>query len=42
VINLDQIQAVDQIKLRHFLGTLAPEKMSAVCRALLIATGCED
>jgi mRNA interferase MazF len=40
-INLDQVQTVDQRKLRHFVGTLGPEKMTAVCRALIIATGCE-
>lgn len=40
-INLDQVQTVDQRKLRHFVGTLGPEKMAAVCRALIIATGCE-
>jgi mRNA interferase MazF len=40
VVNLDQIQTVDQNRLRHFIGTIHPEKMSEVCRALLIATGC--
>jgi mRNA interferase MazF len=40
VINLDQIQTVDQQQLHHFVGTVGPEKMTAVCRALLIATGC--
>jgi mRNA interferase MazF len=40
VVNLDQIQTVDQQQLRHFVGTVGPEKMTAVCRALLIATGC--
>jgi mRNA interferase MazF len=42
VINLDQVQTVDQKKLHHFVGTVGPEKMTAVCRALLIATGCGD
>ena len=42
VINLDQVQTVDQAKLKHFVGTVGPEKMTAVCRALLIATGCGD
>ncbi len=42
VVNLDQVQTVDQTKLRHFVGTAGPEKMSAICRALVIATGCED
>lgn len=40
VVNLDQIQTVDQQQLRHFVGTVGPEKMASVCRALLIATGC--
>ena len=40
VVNMDQIQTVDQKSLHHFVGALGPEKMSAVCRALLIATGC--
>ena len=42
VVNLDQVQTVDQAKLQHFVGTVRPEKMTAVCRALLIATGCGD
>lgn len=40
VVNLDQVQTVDQKRLHHFVGTVGPEKMSAVCRALMIATGC--
>lgn len=40
VVNLDQIQTVDQQKLHHFVGSLSTEKMTAVCRALLVATGC--
>jgi len=42
VVNLDQVQTVDQKKLRHFVGTIGPGKMTAVCRALRIATGCGD
>lgn len=41
-INLDQVQTVDQKRLHHFVGTVGPGKMAAVCRALLIATGCGD
>jgi len=41
-INLDQIQTVDQKRLHHFVGTVGSEKMTAVCQALLIATGCGD
>jgi mRNA interferase MazF len=40
MVNLDQVQTVDQKSLHHFVGTVGPEKMNAVCRALLIATGC--
>lgn len=40
VVNLDQIQTVDQERLHHFIGTVGSGKMAAVCRALLIATGC--
>jgi mRNA interferase MazF len=42
VINLDQVQTVDQEKLGHFVGTVGPLKMTAVCRALIVATGCGD
>jgi mRNA interferase MazF len=42
VVNLDQIQTVDQKKLHHFVGTVGPRTMRAVCQALLIATGCGD
>jgi PemK-like, MazF-like toxin of type II toxin-antitoxin system len=42
VINLDQVQTVNQQKLHHLVGTLKPNKMAAVCRALQIATGCGD
>jgi mRNA interferase MazF len=39
-VNLDHIQTVEQARLREFVGTLSPEKMTAVCQALAIATGC--
>jgi mRNA interferase MazF len=42
VVNLDQIQTVDQGRLHHFVGTVGPGKMNAVCRALRIATACGD
>ncbi|HEX7183859.1 MAG TPA: type II toxin-antitoxin system PemK/MazF family toxin [Thermoanaerobaculia bacterium] len=41
VVNLDQVQTVDQTRLHHFVGTVGPQKMTEVCRALLVATGCE-
>lgn len=39
-VNLDHVQTVEKGRLRRLLGTVAPEKMSAVCRALAIAAGC--
>lgn len=39
-INLDHVQTVEQSRLRLFLGTLSRQKMTEVCRALAIATGC--
>jgi mRNA interferase MazF len=42
VVNLDQVQTVDQGKLHRFIGTVGTQKMSEVCRALRIATSCDD
>lgn len=39
-VNLDHIQTVEQSRLQQHLGSVGSEKMSAVCRALNIATGC--
>lgn len=39
-VNLDHVQTVEQRDLRHFVGSLSPEKMEDVCRALAVATGC--
>lgn len=39
-VNLDHVQTVEQARLRTFLGSLGPAKMTRVCRALAIATGC--
>ena len=39
-VNLDHIQTVEKRRLRNFVGSLSAEKMTAVCRALAIATGC--
>jgi mRNA interferase MazF len=39
-VNLDHVQTVDQDRLQRWVGSVPPEKMSAVCRALAIATGC--
>lgn len=42
VVNLDHVQTVDKDRLRHYVGSLGPEKMAAVCRALRVATGCGE
>ena len=39
--NLDHIQTVNQQHLRQFVGSLTPEQMRQICRALSIATGCD-
>lgn len=39
-VNLDHVQTVERRLLSRFVGTLRPERMSEVCRALSIATGC--
>ena len=39
-INLDHVQTVDKARLKRFIGSVGPEKMTAVCQALNIATGC--
>jgi mRNA interferase MazF len=41
-INLDHVQSVEQRLLRRYIGTLGREKVIAVCRALAVATGCDD
>ncbi len=39
-VNLDHVQTVEQRQLSHYVGNLDRHKMSAVCKALAIATGC--
>ncbi|MDX1643636.1 MAG: type II toxin-antitoxin system PemK/MazF family toxin [Thermoanaerobaculia bacterium] len=41
-VNLDHVQTVDRSRLGRYLGTLPPETMRRVCRALAVATGCSD
>ena len=41
-MNLDHVQTVEKVRLRKFIGTVGPEKMNAVCRALVVAVGCGD
>lgn len=40
-VNLDHVQTVEKARLTGYVGSLAPEKMRAVCRALAIAVGCD-
>lgn len=40
-VNLDHVQTVELDRLERFIGTVGPEKMTEVCAALRIATGCE-
>jgi mRNA interferase MazF len=39
-VNLDHVQTVDQSALHHYVGSVSPQKMTEVCRALAVATGC--
>ena len=39
-VNLDHVQTVQQDRLYKYVGSLSGEKMSQVCSALAIATGC--
>lgn len=41
-VNLDHVQTVDQSLLGRYVGSLSTSKMTTVCRALVIATGCSD
>jgi mRNA interferase MazF len=40
-VNLDHVQTVEKARLTGFLGSLAPERMRDVCRALAVAVGCD-
>jgi len=40
-INLDHVQTVDRNRLGRYLGTVSPDTMDRVCRALAVAVGCE-
>jgi mRNA interferase MazF len=39
--NLANLFTVRQEELRQFLGTVGPDKMRQVCRALVLATACD-
>ena len=40
-VNLCNLFTVAQAELHQFVGTVGPEKMRAVCRALIVASGCD-
>lgn len=40
-VNLCNLFTVAQSELRQFVGSVDPEKMTAICRALSIAAGCD-
>jgi mRNA interferase MazF len=40
-VNLDHVQTVEQARLVGYVGSLAPEKLRAVCSALAVAVGCD-
>lgn len=40
-VNLCNVFTVQQDELKTFVGSVGPDKMSQVCRALAIACGCE-
>jgi len=41
-VNLDHVQTVEKSRLGGFVGTLSPETMREVCRALAVAVGCDE
>jgi len=41
-VSLDHLQSVERAQLVGYVGSVPPETMRAVCRALNIATGCSD
>ena len=41
-VNLDHVQTVERARLVAYVGSLSPQKMRQVCRALAVATGCAD
>jgi mRNA-degrading endonuclease toxin of MazEF toxin-antitoxin module len=40
-VNLCNVFTIVQADLRQFVGTVGPEKMRAICRALSVATECD-
>ena len=40
-VNLANVYTVRKTELRRYVGSLAPSRMTEICRALGIATGCD-
>jgi mRNA interferase MazF len=40
-VNLDHVQTVEKRLLEQYVGRLTAAKMASVCKALMVATGCE-
>jgi mRNA interferase MazF len=40
-LSLDHVQTVEKARLTGYIGSLAPETMREVCRALAIAVACD-
>lgn len=40
-VSLMNVQTVARAALKHYVGSVGPEKMRAVCAALRVATGCD-
>jgi mRNA interferase MazF len=40
-VNLDHVQTVERARLVGYVGSVGPDKMRAVCRALAVAVACE-
>ncbi len=41
-VNLDHVQTVDRSRLERYVGHLDEAMMASICRALAVATGCDD
>jgi mRNA interferase MazF len=41
-VNLCNVFTIEQRRLRRYIGSVDAEKMHRICRALLIATGCDQ
>lgn len=41
-VNLDHVQTVEKSRLKRYIGRVSTERMVDVCKALAIATGCEE